>query len=194
MQFIYGLAIGKRISALAAVLLLVIGVVGAVGIYKMAAIGDELEEIAHSDVPLNNLLQKIAVHQLEQAILFEKAIRIKGITATDGNETYESIVRAFADVSKKSAAEILEAEALIDKALAAGQPPEATALFQTMRLDVKKIETAKRSYDSDVQEALAQLARAAGHSAALEGSSRSKKRRRRWTRSSSSRRSAQAPS
>jgi methyl-accepting chemotaxis protein len=169
MQFIYGLAIGKRISALAAVLLLVIGVVGAVGIYKMAAIGDELEEIAHSDVPLNNLLQKIAVHQLEQAILFEKAIRIKGITATDGNETYESIVRAFADVSKKSAAEILEAEALIDKALAAGQPPEATALFQTMRLDVKKIETAKRSYDSDVQEALAQLARAAGHSAALEG-------------------------
>ncbi len=42
---------------------------------QLRAIGSEIEEIAELDVPIASLLTKVTVHQLEQAVHFERAVR-----------------------------------------------------------------------------------------------------------------------
>ena len=74
------LRISHRLYSLVGMLVVFIGILGAVGVYTMSVIGHELEEVAHRDLPLNGILEKITQHQLEQAILMEKALRIANIS------------------------------------------------------------------------------------------------------------------
>ena len=58
-------------------LLLVMGAASSVfGILKMNGLGHELVAIAEEDMPLTESLTRITVHQLEQAVLFERAFRL----------------------------------------------------------------------------------------------------------------------
>ena len=44
-------------------------------ITQTGKIGKEIEAIAHQDIPLTEILTKITTHQLEQGILFERAVK-----------------------------------------------------------------------------------------------------------------------
>lgn len=69
------LSIRSRMVALLAInVTLFIGFSLFVGI-QLRAIGSEIEEIAELDVPISSLLTKVTVHQLEQAVHFERAAR-----------------------------------------------------------------------------------------------------------------------
>jgi methyl-accepting chemotaxis protein len=47
---------------------------GSIAIIQMAKIGVELVDIAEEDIPLGNMVTKITKHQLNQSILFERAL------------------------------------------------------------------------------------------------------------------------
>ena len=61
-----------------ATLLLFVAVIGGIGVYKMALIGAELEDISTKDMPMTVMLTKVTEHQLQQEILFEKMLRFQG--------------------------------------------------------------------------------------------------------------------
>ena len=69
------LSIRTRMFALLTInAILFIGFSLSVGI-QLRTIGSEIEEIAELDVPISSLLTKVTVHQLEQAVHFERAAR-----------------------------------------------------------------------------------------------------------------------
>ena len=79
------LKIGHRIYLLTALSVAFISLIGFIGFYKMDVIGKEMEEITKRDMPLIEMLTKITVHQLEQAILLEQGLRYAGVTDHDEN-------------------------------------------------------------------------------------------------------------
>ena len=64
----------RMVALLAINVTLFIGFSLFVGI-QLRTIGSEIEEIAELDVPIASLLTKLTVHQLEQAVHFERAAR-----------------------------------------------------------------------------------------------------------------------
>ena len=67
--------VGRKISYVIGLCLALVVGVAATGIVQMQAISVEIEGIAERDVPLTNTVTAITIHQLEQAINFERALR-----------------------------------------------------------------------------------------------------------------------
>ncbi|MEO9900278.1 methyl-accepting chemotaxis protein [Nisaea sp.] len=74
-EMLNAFSIRARMFALLAVnVAFLVGVSVFTGI-QLRAIGAEIEEIAELDVPIASLLTKVTVHQLEQSVHFERAVR-----------------------------------------------------------------------------------------------------------------------
>ncbi len=148
----YKLKIGQRIYILVTLLLLFILTIGGVGVYKMNVIGYEMEDIALRDIPLTKMLEKITVHQLEQAILMERALRFQGVKAHAEGETLESVAEHFEELAKKTDDEILQAEAMAVDMMENAYSEEAREEFKHVLEELKKIETEHKEYEHHVFE------------------------------------------
>ena len=146
------LRIGHRIFLLAMFLLSFIVMIGGVGVYKMNVIGHEMEEIAERDIPLTQILEKITVHQLEQAILMEKALRIKGVIKTSEGEDFVSVAKDFEKLAKKTDDEILEAEEMVTTMIGQTRSDYARKEFMHVLEELKKIEKEHKDYEHHVFE------------------------------------------
>ncbi len=113
--------ISTKIVALVALLLVSLAATGAVGGLAMKRIGDEIVEIAEYDLPLTERVQQTALHQLEQAVLFERALRLAEAAANDrlgaAEQRFDATRAAFMELSGKVDAEIAEAIEALDAAL-----------------------------------------------------------------------------
>jgi len=69
------LKIGHRILALVAMLLFTIAVVGAIGVYKMRMIGQELEEVAKRNIPLTHRASARAGDPYRERPSFQRGYR-----------------------------------------------------------------------------------------------------------------------
>ena len=139
--------IGMRINLLVGVLMSFILVIAGVGIYKMAVIGNELEDISTQDMPMTVLLTKVTEHQLEQEILFEKMLRFQGVKSHAEHETFESVAKKFVEKAKKVDKEIIDAEKLAQQAIKNAHSAEAKKEFDHIYKKLKRIEAAHTVYD-----------------------------------------------
>ncbi|MBQ4850541.1 methyl-accepting chemotaxis protein [Pseudoalteromonas sp. MMG012] len=73
------LNIGTRIYAMGIAQLGLLLIVSILSLVQMAKIGNELVDIAEEDIPLTRFLTAITEHQLEQAVLFERALLYKSL-------------------------------------------------------------------------------------------------------------------
>ncbi len=74
MNTLNNIPVSRKIGFLAFALIALLLITAATAIVSMAKIGNELENIAHKDMPLIEKITKITEHQLEQAIHFERAL------------------------------------------------------------------------------------------------------------------------
>ncbi|PCI54045.1 MAG: hypothetical protein COB36_11100 [Alphaproteobacteria bacterium] len=139
--------IGHRIYLLTGIMLMFIAIIGGTGIYKMSVIGHEMEEIAHRDIPLTEILSKITVHQLEQAVLLEQGLRYSGIIAHDENHTVEITVQHFKDLAHQVDEELKKAEHMAEKFIAETDNPAALKEFKHVLEQIKIIEVHHASYE-----------------------------------------------
>lgn len=91
--------------------------IATVGLLQMASIGGELTEIADQNIPLTATVTDVTAHQLEQAVLMERILRIAQIPGEASD--LDSQIRKFDQLSKKVESEILDAEAKAEAALRA---------------------------------------------------------------------------
>ena len=72
------LSVGAKVFAIVGLCLASLIGVSTLSIFQMDKIGDEIEAIAEQDIPLTEILTKITVHQLEQAIkvLVERVLHL----------------------------------------------------------------------------------------------------------------------
>lgn len=156
---IKSLSVGGKIFGIVGFCLVALGVVAGVAITQMAKIGVEIETIAEHDMPLTEIISQITVHQLEQAISFERAIRYGEAMAQDAHaaEKFERAVTAFEGLAEKVDREIKQGEVLAEGALRIAHTPEEAKEFQHVLEVLKEIEVDHAQFDEQALEVFALL-------------------------------------
>ena len=120
------LKISSKIYGLTAILLGLLIVTAVTGIASMAKIGEEITSVAEKDMPVTAALTQITVHQLEQAVLFERSVAAALETKENpaAKDRLHKLEKAFIDLSHKVDKEIMDVEKLVQ---AAASSDSATA-------------------------------------------------------------------
>lgn len=143
--------IGQRITSLAAVLVLVTAVVGAVGVWNMKKIGDELTAITKHDIPLTTNLQELTVGQLEQAVLAEQAIAAVSLVIAGGGDTSSlgKLREDILEISHHVDDELASAQALNDTILS-HVPDSEKAAFEKLAKDLDHVATLHKKFEHHI--------------------------------------------
>jgi len=153
------IGVKAKLSINTGFLLLMILIISAAAYIKMTGLGVEIEAITKQQIPINDLISKVTVHQLEQSIQFERALRYGGEMQTDEQKekTFKKSVKEFELLSKKVEKELVEVEHLAkyakDNAINK-QEKDSFSHVLTIILDVEK---RHKDYEERSLEALAEI-------------------------------------
>ena len=138
--------VSSRIYAMAAALLVILAAVAATGIWKMHKIGVEIAEIADKDVPLTQMVTKITVRQLEQAVLLAKAAGHLNPADISG------VAKKFTDLGQKVDAELKQAREMATAAMATASTPAARQEFERLAATLGQIAQEHLAYEKHGEE------------------------------------------
>lgn len=153
------LSISNKIGLSCAVLILLASLSSVVGIFTMNKIGNEIEEIAEQDIPLAELITKITVHQLEQAILFERGLRL-GIQLKDHPETadhHADVVARFEKLAHQVDEEVKVAEDLLQSFIINAHSDLAQKEFKNLFEQMKLIDQHHQEYEAQALDILEKI-------------------------------------
>ncbi len=128
-------------------------------IAQLVKIGGELEEIADYDIVLTEKFTEATIHQLQQAIYFEKALRDGEILAHDASDVdaekaakdYDHAVKGFKKLSVKFEEEMDEMVDFTNESIAHAHSVEAKQKFKEIQNAIKKINAEHRIYKKSVE-------------------------------------------
>ncbi len=164
------LTIGQKMMGVIFLMVALLVLVAGTGIVQMQSIGSEIEEIAEQDMPLTEAITAITIHQLEQAINFERMLRygeeMESIESARGH--FEEAFAKFEELTKKVDAEILETEELAKSAIEHAATQEAREEFEHVLAALEKIESEHADYEKHVEH-VAELIEAGEITEAIEG-------------------------
>ncbi len=146
--------VSTKVLAVVGICLAALVGVAALAIVQMNKIGGEIEAIAEQDVPLTGMVTNITVHQLEQAISLERAMRYGESMAHDSHaaEGFEKAVETFEKLAKKVDAEIKEGEELAHEAVGHAHSAEEAKEFQHVLDVLTKVESEHAAFDEQAFE------------------------------------------
>jgi len=142
------ISINAKIIFMAIALILSVLVVSWVSISSMDHIGKQIEDIAEQDMPMVEKITQISFAQLEQALLFERAIRY-GIDMQEESyelENFNNVIRQFKLLDEKIVREIKEAEVLARRAMEMSNGASLEKEFKRVFDSLVEIEQARVSY------------------------------------------------
>lgn len=153
---IANLKISHKIYGMASLLLLGLIGVAYIGILEMQSIGIEIEDIAEQDMPLTEKLTSVTVHQLEQAILFERAVALGARISNDESQLtqFKELEAQFADLGHKVETEIVDAKIFLSEAISTAHTELNKEEFRLLLENFDKIEVEHREYEALAEEAL----------------------------------------
>ncbi|BFM48956.1 methyl-accepting chemotaxis protein [Marinomonas sp. THO17] len=137
------LKISHKFILMSAIQILLIIVLGWFSIIQMNKIGNEIKEIAHDHLPLNNTLTLITEHQLQQAIAFEKVVSHALLDKVEGkglSAESESLINNLNKKIKLLHDEILDAEATIVRLKDEVHSAEAKEEYEHVLTEYKLVE------------------------------------------------------
>ncbi|MEP1932795.1 MAG: methyl-accepting chemotaxis protein [Roseibium sp.] len=129
-------------------------VVASVAIIQMNAIGKELVSIAEKDIPLTDAISQVTSHQLEQAILVEKVLRLSGVQSEVGTDEIHHLKEKITKLEAKIGGEILKAEKIAEDALAHSVSDAEKKEFGMAVDQLKLIEGEYATYRKHIDEVL----------------------------------------
>lgn len=115
---------------------------GLASLLQMNKIGKELADIAEEDIPLTKQLTSITEHQLEQAILFERAM-IKAVLVEQNMESpqvFKQSRQQVYDLALKTKKEILAVEQFIKQAIPKLHHEAAVREFSNLLSELQQID------------------------------------------------------
>lgn len=137
------LTIKYKIYLLAIVQLAIMLVMGSIAVIQMDKIGTELVDIAEEDIPLANMITKITELQLEQGILFERALfnaslHHQGVAGT--LKHFNQLENHWTELEQEIEQEIKNTEVFIQKAIKIIHTPEGKAEFRHVLTVLEDVE------------------------------------------------------
>lgn len=148
--------ISTRIYGL--VVLLIAALIGTSGfsILKMQAIGVEIEDIAERDMPLTEKFTSVTLHQLEQAILFERSMslsqRLSGDRANLAH--FKVLEEEFSTLGHLVEDELKQAEAVLTNAIETAHTDKDKTEFRTLLAIMEKVHTEHKIYEELAEKTL----------------------------------------
>jgi methyl-accepting chemotaxis protein len=143
------LNIAVRVYALVGLLLAVTVAVAGFAIIEMQGIAEEIESVAEVDIPLTEKLTKVTLHQLEQAIIFERTLALGGTLAADPGKIghFHELEKEFVELGHKVKEELEETDALLLDAAKNAHDKEAKAEFTHLAEIIEKVEVEHEDYE-----------------------------------------------
>ncbi len=128
--------------------------IAAIAAYQLNAIGQEISSIANDDIPLTTNLTNVTVHQLEQSIVFERALRLGGEMRSDPSvrQAFAEEAGRFEELAAKVQREIVEARERAELALRHAITDESEQEFRMVRDALIRIEAGHEAYDKHALE------------------------------------------
>ncbi len=126
------------------------------GIYQISNLASEMETIAEEDMPITQALTKITLHQLEQAVLFERGLAIGAELSADAGQLphFKEVEHEFASLGHRVAKELTDVEALLKKAIAMAHSDKAQEEFKHLRKIMLKIDAEHEDYEQLAEQTL----------------------------------------
>jgi hemerythrin-like metal-binding protein len=147
MHFFMNLSVKAKVMSLVS-LLMTMFLIGSLLIEtQVIKIGDEIEAVAERDMPLVERITKIETHQLEQAIHFERILRLAGIGLGDITERDAEIVK-FGEIAKQVDDELADAQKVIGSFLVNPDLPKAERKkLEELSVKISALGQQHKSYD-----------------------------------------------
>jgi len=154
MNLLLNLKLGTKIYMMVGFLLVLMIFVGWTGIRNMQNIGRELKELAEEDMPLIEIITEITIHQLEQAIWFERALVSADeiLVHEEAALEFEEAVVHFDELSEMADEEILEGEHLAEELIALAHTEKVRNEAEGVNAALKVIEQEHAEYEKHVHE------------------------------------------
>ena len=114
------LKITQKVYLLGVTQLVLMLAMGLTSFSQMNKIGNELVDIAENDIPLSNRITKIAEHQLEQTILFERSLlkaNLKESNISGASQEFTELKNKLTKLSKQINNEFSETLSFISSCL-----------------------------------------------------------------------------
>ncbi len=152
-QFLGNIKIKTSLFFLTCIILSITVVIGLYGISAMKKIGNELNEIAGQDISLIQTITSIEMHQLEQVIWFEKALRFKKQAQNEPSmdTAYREASSRFVSHGREAEAAIKEGKELAQQALKSRGRGENISEFQSVLEFIDAIEKEHSDFNSRVK-------------------------------------------
>lgn len=128
--------ISHKVYLLGFIQFLLICLTGGVGYVQMEKIGVELVDIAEEDIPLTKMLTVLTEHQLQAAVLFERAIRV-GLTEGTNTSHYAKVKKTLTNVSEKSSEEFATTAAFIEAGINKLHSQKAKVAYRDLLSELK---------------------------------------------------------
>ncbi len=159
-------SVTAKILGISVVLLLFMFASSGYAIFSMAKIGDELTSITENDIPMDRLLTAMTEHQLEQAIIFERAVRfgklLKLEESVAGNFKQNS--HAFKQLSNRINKEFQQGKAFAESVIRDNSHNKnIVEEFSFVERRLAGIERQYQDYEDYAQQVLTQLAQGKAH-------------------------------
>ncbi|WP_417686230.1 methyl-accepting chemotaxis protein [Roseibium sp.] len=145
-------SVSAKILALVALISAATVVVASLGVWHMSQIGKELDTIAVNNIPLTKAVSTVTAHQLEQAILMEKMLRMAGVETHSDRSQLIRIEEDFMRLARKVGDEIIGSENLAKAALETALTNDERLKYQSVLTKLKAIETEHREYETHIGE------------------------------------------
>jgi len=122
-------------------------------INQISLISEEIEEISQLDMPLVTAITKIETHQLEQAINFERALRIvqeinfNANTNKDIKSDFDLVMKKFNKLTSTVNQEIIDTTEKVEENIDIAHFSEDIKEFKLVLKSLKNIKIAHKSYE-----------------------------------------------
>jgi methyl-accepting chemotaxis protein len=155
------LKISTKIYGLVSILLVLLVLTSAIGIYQMMKVGVEITDVAEIDIPLTAKVTQITVHQLDQAVLLERGLAVGTQIKSNPAETkhFHEIVKHFKELGHQVTEELKQAEGLLAEEIKVAHTPEMKAEFEHLLSVLTKVEHEHKDYETMSIQAFASLER-----------------------------------
>ncbi len=148
------MSINLRLKLLTAVLILIIAIASLIGIVSMNKIGNELGDIAETDIPLTAVLGELEVYQLEQEIFLEKMMRAADVNSGQADlKSLENGLLAFNDKINEEIKRAVE----IGQKMVAAKDEHSRQEGEKVMSELKKIVKESAEYQKALSELVGKI-------------------------------------
>ncbi len=151
-EILYRLPFAHRITSMIVISLTGLILLASVMLYQLDNIGGKISEITHQDMPLAKTITEITYNQLEQAVLFERALYQSGEMQNDPVTAayYKTTVEKFTALSRKVDESIRDAEAKLAEFAEKNTNEKTRQEFSRLLAVFMKIEQQHKDYETTV--------------------------------------------